>query len=326
MSKASEASAWPGAPPVAEDGFAFADATEVKEHFTSGNDKDHPAHWFEAQLIHYGLPPSKTKSVARMRLFDAVNAGNLKVPVNVSKLETKLKKEWTKNDREAKKGAASKPDVKATPVKIEKKKPTAAGAKRKANDDEGNATAKKPKTVAPKTVTPKAKAPAKTPAKAPAKNTATTAAKDPETGPAPTPARKPQTARGVRGSASQSAGRGASTAATEPVKLRAKQTAPRGNGSRTSLDQGRQTPRNPSPAPRFAKLQTARRGGSFAARGRIPAPSDYGDAPPPYSEFPYQDYSSDEDNGSDDVDEVSIALLGILNSDYEVESRDVTKQ
>ncbi|KAF5252193.1 hypothetical protein FANTH_2749 [Fusarium anthophilum] len=347
MSKASTASAWPGAPPVAEDGFAFAEgvffaqssgqnrhrratANELKEHFTSGNDKDHPAHWFEAQLIHYGLPPSKTKSVARMRLFDAVNAGYLKVPANVSKLETKLKKEWTKHDREAKKGATSTSAAQATAVKTETKKPTAAGAKRKANDDQGTTTAKKQKAVAPKTATPKAKAPAKTPAKAPTKSTAKTAGKDPETGPAPTPAQKPQTARCVRGGASQAAGRGASTAATEPVKQpRTKQTAPRGNGSRGSAaGQSRPTPRDPSPeAPRFAKPQTARRGGSIAARGRIPAPSGYDDAPPPYSEFPDQDYSSDENNRSDDdVDEVSLAPLGLLNGDYEVESLDVSEQ
>ncbi|SCO89221.1 uncharacterized protein FRV6_13349 [Fusarium oxysporum] len=346
MPKAYAASAWPGAPPVSEDGFAFAEgvffaqssgqnrhrratATELKEHFTSGNDKDHPAHWFEAQLIHYGLPPSKTKSVARMRLFDAVNAGNLKVPANVSKLETKLKKEWTKNDREAKKGAASKPAAQVTPVKTEMKKTSAPGSKRKANDDESNATFKKPKTVAPKAVTPKAKAPAKTPAKAPAKSTARTAAKDPETGPAQTLARKPQTARCVRGGASQAAGRGASTAATEPTKQpRTKQTARRGNSSRWSTGgPSRQTARDPSPeAPRFATPQTARRSGAFAARGRIPAPSGYDDAPPPYSEFPDQDYSSDENNSSDDVDEVSLAPLGLLNGDYEVESLDVSEQ
>ena len=29
--------------------------------------KDRPAHWYEAQLIHYGLPPSKTKGTAKMR-------------------------------------------------------------------------------------------------------------------------------------------------------------------------------------------------------------------------------------------------------------------
>ncbi|KAH6613768.1 hypothetical protein B0J18DRAFT_473551 [Chaetomium sp. MPI-SDFR-AT-0129] len=37
--------------------------------------KDRPAHWYEAQLIHYGLPPSKTKGTAKMRLFDAVGKG-----------------------------------------------------------------------------------------------------------------------------------------------------------------------------------------------------------------------------------------------------------
>ncbi|KAF4957954.1 hypothetical protein FGADI_2783 [Fusarium gaditjirri] len=344
MSKASTASAWPGAPPVAEGGFAFAEGvffaqssgqnrhrrateTELKEHFTSGNDKDHPAHWFEAQLIHYGLPPSKTKSVARMRLFDAVNAGNLKVPANVSKLETKLKKEWTKNDREAKKRVASKPAAQSTPVKTETKKTAATGSKRKANDDEGIATAKKPKATAPKAATPKAKAPAKTPAKAPTKSKAKTVAKDPETDPAQTPAqRKPQTARCVRGGASQGTGRDASTTA-EPAKPRTKQTARRGNSSRWSTGQSRPTAREPSPdPPRFAKPQMARRGGAFAARGRIPAPSGYDDAPPPYSEFPDQDYSSDENNGSEDVDEASLAPLGLLNGDYEVDSSDVSEQ
>jgi hypothetical protein len=103
-SASATASGWVSAPPATEDGFTFthgdffADASgqnrhrratpaEVKEHFASGNDRDHPAHWFEAQLVHYGLQPSKTKSVARMRLFDAVNAGNLTVPAHISKLE-----------------------------------------------------------------------------------------------------------------------------------------------------------------------------------------------------------------------------------------------
>ncbi|ETR98560.1 hypothetical protein M419DRAFT_103402 [Trichoderma reesei RUT C-30] len=53
---------------------------ELRTHFASGSDKDHTAHWFEAQLMHYGLPTSKTKS-------------------------QKLKKEWTKRDRDEKKAA-----------------------------------------------------------------------------------------------------------------------------------------------------------------------------------------------------------------------------
>lgn len=46
----------------------------------SDGSKDRPGHWYEAQLIHYGLPPSKTKSTAKMRLLDALNKGNVAVP------------------------------------------------------------------------------------------------------------------------------------------------------------------------------------------------------------------------------------------------------
>ncbi|KAL6413319.1 hypothetical protein AUP68_02828 [Ilyonectria robusta] len=109
------APAWQGAPPVSEDGFAFvngdffADASgqnqhrrttvaEIKEHFASGSDRDHPAHWFEAQLIHYGLKPTKAKAVGRMRLLDASKDGKLTVPPHITKLESKLKKEWTKKE------------------------------------------------------------------------------------------------------------------------------------------------------------------------------------------------------------------------------------
>lgn len=78
---------------------------ELRAHFASGSDKDYTAHWFEAQLIHYGLQPSKVKSVARMRLFDAVRDGDLSVPSHITDLEKKLKKEWAKQDKEEKKAA-----------------------------------------------------------------------------------------------------------------------------------------------------------------------------------------------------------------------------
>lgn len=111
---------------------------ELKEHFqSSGSGKDKPAHWYEAQLIHYGLPPSKTKSVAFKRLFDASNTGGLSVPAHITKLESDLKKEWTKRDRDAKKEAkgqmvgVTKTTEKATAVK---KTTTGAGAKRKASE------------------------------------------------------------------------------------------------------------------------------------------------------------------------------------------------
>jgi hypothetical protein len=339
MPKASTPNTWVGAPPVAEDGFAFAEgvffaqasgqnrhrratATELKEHFTSGNDKDHPAHWFEAQLIHYGLQPSKTKSVARMRLFDAVNAGNLKVPANVTKLETKLKKEWTKNDRETKKGATSSKPIAKTPVAKAETKATA-GTKRKANDDNNTTAVKKaktttrkvvaPKASAPKTATPKTKALSKTLAKAAAKTTTKATTK------APTKA---------------------ATEPTSPAKPRTKQTA---RCSRGGINQGpgrsAASASEPDRPPRTK--QTARRSGAFAARGRIPVPpsGDFDDAPPPYSEFPDQDdysdgYSSDDGYSPNEgyrsyeseEDDDELAPLGLLNGNYEIVSSDVTEQ
>ncbi|KAH6842537.1 hypothetical protein B0I37DRAFT_198764 [Chaetomium sp. MPI-CAGE-AT-0009] len=92
--------------------------------------KDRPAHWYEAQLIHYGLPPSKTKGTAKMRLFDAVGKGNLAVPAHILKVEAELKKEWNKREREAKQ-AAKKSLPSATPAKK--------SSKRKADDVQGGA-------------------------------------------------------------------------------------------------------------------------------------------------------------------------------------------
>src|SRR4051794_27170779 len=54
------------------------------------NNVDHVGHWYEAQLLHYGLPPSKSKAVAKTRLLDAVNKGNLAVPKETLKIEADL--------------------------------------------------------------------------------------------------------------------------------------------------------------------------------------------------------------------------------------------
>ncbi|KAK3381282.1 hypothetical protein B0H63DRAFT_545853 [Podospora didyma] len=43
----------------------------------SAGAKDPPAHRYEAQLLHYGLPPSKVKGTAKMRLFKAVSNVNI---------------------------------------------------------------------------------------------------------------------------------------------------------------------------------------------------------------------------------------------------------
>ncbi|KAK1043496.1 hypothetical protein LTR74_018422 [Friedmanniomyces endolithicus] len=112
-------------PPVENNGFAYAgDAfyaqasdhhrhrratlLELKQLFqpapgTMSNIKDPPAHWYECQLIHYGLRPSKTKSVAKLRLLDAFNEGSTVVPQSLQNLETELRKQWNKIERQTRK-------------------------------------------------------------------------------------------------------------------------------------------------------------------------------------------------------------------------------
>lgn len=108
------------AAPAEKDGFSYAGdslyceasnlnrhrratLSELKAHFAGKDGENRPAHWYEAQLLHYGLPPSKVKGTAHKRLFDAVTKGGLAVPAHVKKIEADLKKEWTKKEREAKK-------------------------------------------------------------------------------------------------------------------------------------------------------------------------------------------------------------------------------
>ncbi|KGO74785.1 hypothetical protein PITC_083940 [Penicillium italicum] len=77
---------------------------EIKALYdTTSTDKstpDHPGHWYEAQLLHYGLPPSKVKATAKMRLLKAVQDGTLSVPKESLQIEKNLKKEWKKQDLE----------------------------------------------------------------------------------------------------------------------------------------------------------------------------------------------------------------------------------
>jgi hypothetical protein len=123
-----------------------ADATDRKL-------EDRVGHWWEAQLLHYGLRPSKTKAVAKTRLLDVLNHGTLEVPRDIVKLEVELKKKWAKGARGAKKN-------------IEEDHPTtlkaaAKGKKRKTQHDEvaaAPAPVKKSKAAATPSKAPKAKA------------------------------------------------------------------------------------------------------------------------------------------------------------------------
>ncbi|KAF2024922.1 hypothetical protein EK21DRAFT_117321 [Setomelanomma holmii] len=60
---------------------------------------DSPWHFWSAQLIHYGLPFTKEKSRAKMRLLDALNSLKLELPAWVLKMEAELKKQETDGDR-----------------------------------------------------------------------------------------------------------------------------------------------------------------------------------------------------------------------------------
>ncbi|KAI6080125.1 hypothetical protein F4821DRAFT_266199 [Hypoxylon rubiginosum] len=126
--------------------------------------------WFEAQLIHYGLPPSKTKAVARMRLYDAVNGNYLSVPSHIKKLELDLKKEWPKNERETKKALK---EIAPPAVKSAKRKAESSNVDVTVNVDGVNITfsttnaSKKAKTATPKRASQTTKKQPESNAKAP---------------------------------------------------------------------------------------------------------------------------------------------------------------
>ncbi|KAL8721635.1 MAG: hypothetical protein Q9225_001724 [Loekoesia sp. 1 TL-2023] len=88
--------------------------------------KDPVGHWYEAQLIHYGLPPSKDKARAKMRLLENLNNSNLKVPHNIAAIESELKKEFAAAERKAKAqhkaSMAAKESAPAKPAQSKKRK------------------------------------------------------------------------------------------------------------------------------------------------------------------------------------------------------------
>lgn len=66
--------------------------------------KDHAAHFYCAQLIHYGLKPLKTREPAKKRLLAAFGAGQtLSVPASILQLEISMKEEWKKANKVAEK-------------------------------------------------------------------------------------------------------------------------------------------------------------------------------------------------------------------------------
>ncbi|KAK8025610.1 hypothetical protein PG990_003433 [Apiospora arundinis] len=359
-------------PPVTRDGFAFANGdlyaevsghnrhrratlAELKTHFDKGSDKDHPAHWFEAQLIHYGLPPSKTKAVARMRLFDAVKVagdkgGTLKVPAHVSKLEGELKKEWTKLDREAKKALKSTGGTAGpSTATIATKK---AGTKRKAEESvdvtvnvaginitvskTGTAatssatqsSSKKIKTTAattPKATAPKAAIPkGATKATATPKTTTTKAKAAPKSATPRTATPSKSVKEKATPAKSKTATSTSSTAAgpTQTPKPRTKQTARKSTILPVSAlgdDYPTHMPSSRDPVPGPRTKQTARkfsnRPVSVLGHGYHNDLMDVDDEPPP----PYSEYSDAGHSSASHGSPVSLKSLGLLNGRYDID-------
>lgn len=165
------------AAPVVKDGFSFAgdslfvevsnmsrhrraNVPELRAILRPSNTADHKledpvGHWWEAQLLHYGLKPSKTKAVAKTRLLDALNKGTLAVPDHIAKLEAEMKKQWSKKEREAKAELKKSKSGTSTKTTTTATSSTTAGKKRKTESD-GNAAPSVPaKKSKPTTAKPK---------------------------------------------------------------------------------------------------------------------------------------------------------------------------
>lgn len=305
---------------------------ELKAVFDGADgQKDRPAHWYEAQLIHYGLPPSKTKGTAKMRLFDAVGKGNLAVPAHILKVETELKKEWNKREREAKQAAKklSELTAKTTVKKSNKRKADdgQCGASSGTNVNinlnlsigpQGNvqvaptgSAAKKAKTTpAAKKTVPAAKKAASTTKKA-----------------APTTKKAPSTANKTAPAIKKAA------STTNKAPSTAKRAAPATKKTASTTKTATPTTLNPAPSTQKAPRtkQTARRSRPFnrASQSRPAAaspqasrfdatPSHWdspGSPPPPYPGPP--SYFDDDDDRADDFSRPSgLPPLGLLNGRY----------
>lgn len=77
-----------------------------------------------------------------MRLLDACNAGELVFPKDVAKLEARLKKEWSKSDREARKKLKESDITSASGTGSKRKMSESAGTSKKIKAETSAATVK----------------------------------------------------------------------------------------------------------------------------------------------------------------------------------------
>ncbi|GAB1740050.1 hypothetical protein NU219Hw_g4971t1 [Hortaea werneckii] len=181
-----------------------ASPSELKDLLNGKVAKDQVGHWYEAQLIHYGLQRSKQKDTAKVRLQQALSQGKLKVPPHIADMEGQMKKEHAAAVRKAKKSVGGD----AAPAKT---------AKRRKDDEEIETSSKRTKIAmnvgdisiniehgasASEPKNPKEKSPTKTtPAKATAKQTAKQTAKTSKpaaSSESATPDATPKTVKGTK--------------------------------------------------------------------------------------------------------------------------------
>ena len=80
---------------------ALTKAGKVAKRQPKDTHKDEEAHFYEAQLVHYGLKPLKTREPAKKRLlagFSKADGKSLEVPKAILDLEVALRKEWKELD------------------------------------------------------------------------------------------------------------------------------------------------------------------------------------------------------------------------------------
>jgi hypothetical protein len=312
------------------------------------------------QLLHYGLPPSKVKATAKMRLLKAVQDGSLTVPKESLQIEKNLKKEWKKQDSEEQ----PQTNTKTTTTKTVTTKTVTVSKTVASKSTESKTTASK---TAAKPAATKAAASKKDTASnvAPKATAAKTAAAK--------PAVKPTTTKAVPKAAAKPAAvkAAAKTAAAKPATPKAapkKATAPKAatakatpaKRKRTSNDE--ETPNKLQTAKRRVYAKKAQRDTDVPTNSH-PEPSgwseqpEYEDAPPSYefacrmvdifpliyrrklchSNLPDQDgehpYDALDDQMDIDYDGESSDppspprtlknTLGLLNGTYKVRSSDI---
>ena len=80
---------------------ALTKAGKVAKRQPKDTHKDEEAHFYTAQLVHYGLKPLKTREPAKKHLLDAFGGADgksLEVPKAILELEVALRKEWKELD------------------------------------------------------------------------------------------------------------------------------------------------------------------------------------------------------------------------------------